>query len=215
MKSCCETAIPTRTLEVRNILGLIAIILVGITILNASIFGESNKDLKSVRSESQQIIADSTAPAKSPKSPRMTANSTIGKTAVTLDYGSPRVRGRVIWGGLVGYGAVWATGAHHATSISFSRDVVINGKTVQAGKYALFTIPDKNEWTVILNKNYDQHLADEYDEKLDVLRVKAISKPLEKVQEEMMFSITEKSANEGIISFAWEKITWSFAFKTL
>ena len=152
---------------------------------------------------------------KAPKSPRMTANGTIGKTVVTIDYGSPRVRGRVIWGGLVAYGAVWATGAHHATSVTFSRDVVINGKTVKAGEYALFTIPDKNEWTIILNKNFDQHLADDYDEKQDVARVKATPKPLEKVQEEMMFSISEKNANEGIISFAWEKITWSLVFKTL
>lgn len=215
MKPCCETAMPTRTFNVRTVLSLVAVVLVGITLLNASIFGELNKDIKSVRSESNQMIADSTPPAKSPKSPRMTANGTIGKTVVTIDYGSPRVRGRVIWGGLVAYGAVWATGAHHATSVIFSRDVAINGKTLQAGTYALFTIPDKNEWTIILNKNYDQHLADEYDEKQDVVRVKTTAKPLEKIQEEMMFSITEKNANEGIISFAWEKITWSLVFKTL
>lgn len=149
------------------------------------------------------------------KSPRLKAEGSIGTAKISIDYGSPSVRGRVIWGGLVAYGAVWATGAHHATSVTFSRDVAINGKTLQAGTYALFTIPDKNEWTIILNKNYDQHLADEYDEKQDVVRVKTTAKPLEKVQEEMMFSITEKNANEGIISFAWEKITWSLVFKTL
>jgi hypothetical protein len=81
-------------------------------------------------------------------------------------------------------------------------------------KYALFTIPDKKEWTVILNKNFDQHLTDDYDEKLDVLRFKVLPQTRESLQEELQFSITTISANEGAVTFRWEKLTWSFIFKT-
>ncbi|MCU0426697.1 MAG: DUF2911 domain-containing protein [Candidatus Kapabacteria bacterium] len=160
-------------------------------------------------------LPDSAQFTKAAKSPRMTAQTTIGKTAITIDYGSPRVRGRMIWGGLIAFGTVWATGAHHATSITLSRDAVIGGKIVKAGKYGLFTIPNNNEWTVIINKNHDQHLADDYDEKLDVVRIKVTPTPLEKVQEELKFSVAASGINAGNISFAWDKLTWSFPLKTL
>ncbi len=163
----------------------------------------------------EHALPDSTQITKATKSPRMTIKGTIGKATITIDYGSPRVRGRVIWGGLIAYGTVWATGAHHATSIAFSRAAVIGGKIVKAGKYALFTIPDKNEWTVIINKNYDQHLADDYDEKLDIIRLKVMPKSVETIQEELTFGIVASDASEGHISFAWDKLIWTLPLKSL
>jgi len=160
--------------------------------------------------------ADTVCPVpKVVKSPRLKASGSIGTAAISIDYSSPSVRGRTIWGGLVSYGTVWVTGGHNATTVQFSKDVNIGGKTVKAGKYALFTIPDKNEWTVIVNKNFDQHLADDYDEKLDVMRVKVIPKPLDTLQESLQYDIKATSNNEGTISVRWEKLALSLPVKVL
>lgn len=158
--------------------------------------------------------ADTVCPVpKVVKSPRLQADGTIGKAKISIDYSSPSVRGRVIWGGLVGYGTVWVTGGHSATAVQFSNDVQIGGKTVKASTYALFTIPGKTEWTVILNTNYDQHLADEYDEKLDVVRVKVTPKTLDTLQEALRYDVQETSKNEGLISVRWEKLVVSLPVK--
>ena len=89
-------------------------------------------------------------------SPFAKVSQDIGLTTVTVDYSSPGVKGRKIWGGLVPYDKQWRTGANRATKITFSRDVTFAGKPVPAGTYALFTIPGKTDWTVILNKRADQ-----------------------------------------------------------
>jgi len=74
-----------------------------------------------------------------------------GKT-ITVDYSSPRMRGRKIYGGLVPYGQVWRAGANEATTFVTNADLVVGGKTVPAGSYTLFAIPDQNEWTLIISK---------------------------------------------------------------
>ena len=160
--------------------------------------------------------ADTVCPVpKVVKSPRLKADGSIGSVKISIDYSSPSVRGRTIWGGLVSYGTVWVTGGHNATSVQFGKDVNIGGKILKAGKYALFTIPGKTEWTVILNKNFDQHLADDYDEKLDVVRVKVTPKPLDTLQESLRYDVQTMSNNEGAISVRWEKLALSLPVKVL
>src|SRR5688500_453050 len=112
----------------------------------------------------------------SKKSITSMAVGVIGSDSVKISYHSPGVRKRVIWGGLVPYDEVWVTGAHDATTIEIAKPFVINGKEIPAGKYAVFTIPGKKEWTVIINSKWKQHLASEYDEKEDIVRIKV--KPL-------------------------------------
>ena len=85
---------------------------------------------------------------------------------------------------------------------------------MKAGKYALFTIPGKTEWTVILNKNHDQHLADDYDQKLDIVRVKVAPKPLDALQESLIYDVKETGKNEGTISMHWEKLHIELAVET-
>ena len=75
---------------------------------------------------------------------------------VEITYGQPSKRGRVIFGELVPYGQVWRTGANEATEITFKKDCTFCGKHVKAGTYTLFTIPTKNEWTIILNSELKQ-----------------------------------------------------------
>ena len=149
-------------------------------------------------------------PAKKPLSPRTTAMANIGAAHVHIDYSSPGVRGRTIWGGLVAYDQVWVTGAHKATSINFNKNVKINGQIVPAGTYGFFTIPGKEEWTVILNKNHEQHLADDYDEGLDVLRLKVAPEQLSELVEALTYEVTPTKDDKGTISVVWEYKKVSF-----
>lgn len=129
------------------------------------------------------------------------ATGRIGSTFITINYHSPAVRDRVIWGGLVPFDQVWVTGAHMATNIEFEGPIKIGGQELQAGKYALFTIPSQNEWTVIINKNWEQHLTDEYDSKDDIVRLTIQPEPQSVNQERLMYSVDESG-----ISIRWEKI---------
>jgi hypothetical protein len=74
-----------------------------------------------------------------------------GKT-VTVDYSSPHAKGRKIYGGLVPYGEVWRTGANEATSFVTTADLTVSGKDVPAGSYTIFTVPNQDKWTLIINK---------------------------------------------------------------
>ena len=82
------------------------------------------------------------------------ADSTAGTVAgsyIKINYSSPSVKGRKIWGGLVPYDKVWRTGANAATQFQTSKDITVNGKKLSAGKYSLFTIPGEKEWKIIFN----------------------------------------------------------------
>lgn len=142
------------------------------------------------------------------KSPAAKVEQKVGETMVTIDYHQPSMKGRAIFGGLVPYGKVWRTGANNATTIEFSKDVTINGKAVKAGKYALFTIPNENEWTIIINSEHDQWGAYKYNEKKDVTRFSA--KPAEhNSTEKMTFSIDEN----GTVNLDWASTRVSFNIK--
>jgi Protein of unknown function (DUF2911) len=139
----------------------------------------------------------------------------VGENHYTIKYYSPAVRGRVIWGGLVAYGQVWVTGAHSATSIEFTKDVKINNTVVKAGKYAFFTIPNKKKWTMIINKNFDQHLADEYDAKDDVVRLEVKPKKQKQLTERLKYEIEAKNAKTAELSVSWEKLKISLPLETV
>ncbi len=116
------------------------------------------------------LITDGLAQEK-PLSPKETVNTTIGGVDTEIVYCRPSARGRKMVGGKDPYGQVWRTGANEATTIEFDDDVKIEGKDLPAGKYALFTIPNENEWVIIFNKVYDQWGAYNYNAEEDALRV--------------------------------------------
>lgn len=139
------------------------------------------------------------------KSIKSMAVGVIGQDSIKISYHSPGVRRRIVWGGLVPFGEVWVTGAHDATSIVIDKPFAISGKKIPAGKYAFFTIPGKDLWTVIINKQWKQHLATEYDEKEDVVRVKV--KPNKTSHtERLQYYVVPVKGKEGKIAMAWEKI---------
>jgi hypothetical protein len=139
----------------------------------------------------------------------------VGDAHVMIKYHAPAVRGRTIWGGLVPFGEVWVTGAHSATTFEVDKALSVSGTQLPAGKYALFTIPGKDKWTVIINKNWDQHLADEYDVKDDVLRIEAVPEVSESLQERLKYSVTTDEPNKGTLSIRWEKIKIAIPFSVL
>ncbi|MEP0713808.1 DUF2911 domain-containing protein [Algoriphagus sp.] len=149
-------------------------------------------------------------PAEAAKSPRTTAMAMTGGNHIHIDYSAPSARGRQIFGGLVAYDEVWVTGAHKATSIKFDQAVLINGKELKPGKYGLFTIPGKDEWTVILNQDWDMHLADDYKDANDILRIKVKSESLNETVEALTFDVKEKDTKTTTIAMSWDKTRISF-----
>lgn len=138
------------------------------------------------------------------KSIKSIAVAGINGDSISISYHSPGVRKRVIWGGLVPYDEVWVTGAHNATTLSVGKPFIIDGKEIPAGKYALFTIPGRKEWTVILNRNWEQHLASEYDERDDVARIK-VSPRKGKHLERLQYFINTHKYPDCRITMHWER----------
>ena len=145
------------------------------------------------------------------KSIKSMAFAIIKGDSLKINYHSPGVRNRVVWGGLVPYGEVWVTGAHDATTIELPGSVIINGKEISAGKYAFFTIPGKKEWTLILNKQWKQHLATEYDQNDDLVRIKVKPKKV-KHTERLQYFVQYGKGNNGTIAVAWETLRLEFPF---
>jgi Protein of unknown function (DUF2911) len=138
----------------------------------------------------------------------------VGSDSIRITYHSPAVRKRIIWGGLVPYGEVWVTGAHNATTLETSRTLLIGGQELTPGKYALFTIPGPEEWIVIINKNWNQHLAWDYNSKEDVLRFSVKPQPADHL-ERLQYFITMLSTRQGRMEMRWErmKIEWNIVVK--
>lgn len=138
------------------------------------------------------------------ESPRKQATGKVGEITVDIDYGSPSVKGRTIWGELVPFGKVWRAGANENTTFSFDKDVKIGDSNIKAGKYGFFIIPNENqEWTVILNSKNDAWGAFSYKQDEDVLRMNVKPINLDKNQEALDYAIGEK---EIIIKWANVKI---------
>lgn len=107
-------------------------------------------------------------------SPTQTVKQNFGLSTIELSYSRPGVKGRKVFETEVApYGKVWRTGANQATTLTFAEDVVINGTKVPAGKYGLLSIPNKDEWTLIISKQTDVTSAGAYKQESDVLRYSA------------------------------------------
>ncbi len=137
-------------------------------------------------------------------SPERTAMATVGGVHVHIVYHSPGVRGRVIWGGLVPYDQVWVAGAHNATTIQFSKPVKINDQELEAGTYAFFIIPGQEQWTIVFNSRYNQHLTDEYNPKEDVMRFDVTPEAHEETPR-LTYAVDRVDDQSGAITFLWEK----------
>ena len=146
-------------------------------------------------------------------SPKASISQTIGVTDISITYCRPSVRERKIFGNLVPYDKVWRAGANEATTISFNYPVIIGEKVVSPGKYALFMIPRSDKWTVILNKEWNQWGAYNYDSGMDVLRLDLL--PQNSVHTELCtYTFSEVTKHEGILSMTWENSKIDILLKT-
>lgn len=142
------------------------------------------------------------------KSPRKQLKGTVDGVDVTINYGSPAVNERTIYGDLVPYGKVWRTGANEATRITFGQDVMVGeeGTMLTAGTYSLFTMPtDRDNWTIIFNKTADQWGAYDYSEDDDAARVRGTATSISSPAERMDFAV---EGNE--IELMWSDLKVSF-----
>ncbi|MGB3546098.1 MAG: DUF2911 domain-containing protein [Saprospiraceae bacterium] len=128
-------------------------------------------------------------------SPRRKMQAELAGSKVMVDYGSPSMNKRELYGKLVPYGQVWRSGANEATTVTFDKDVLVEGKMLKAGTYALFTIPEQDEWTVIFSKTAEQWGAYKYDMKDDALRVKVKPRAAAKSTEQLYYGAAKDELN--------------------
>jgi len=182
-----------------------------IALLSIGSFAQKEHSNHSSHSEDKK---ESTTPKKV-LSPHSAAMAMVGDAHVHVDYSSPSVRNRMVFGGLVGYNTVWQAGAHNATWIETNKALKIDGKVLPAGKYGFFVVPGKETWKVMFNSKWDQHGKDEYTEAMDVLVTAVSPKTLESNQEALTYTVEDKKNNKGVISLAWEKSKIEIPFEVL
>lgn len=151
-----------------------------------------------------------TATAQDLKLPALSPNTKISQdfstSSIEISYGRPSMRGRTIFGGeVVPYGAIWRTGANSATKLKFGEEVTIGGTTLKAGEYALYTIPNANEWTIIINKGIGNWGNMGYDTADDVARFKVKPRALDKDVHTFTINIGNMTFNSCNIEMMWEK----------
>ena len=155
------------------------------------------------------LLISSIAAAQSPQlqfpqpSPTSTLKQQVGLTDIEITYSRPSAKGRPVMGGLVPYGQVWRTGANGRTTISFSTAVKLNGKDIPAGKYAVFTIPGEDRWTILLNKNTTGS-ALSYDASNDVARIEAPAIKIGENVETFSIAINAIRDDSARIDLLWE-----------
>ena len=136
-------------------------------------------------------------------SPRDSTKQTIGQANVVVDYGRPSKRRREIFGALVPYGVVWRTGANEATQLRTDRDLVIGSARVPRGTYTLWTIPDRDSWTLIINRVSGQWGTD-YDKSQDLARVPMKVTTLEESVEQFTIAIAPNGSRSGMLTMTWD-----------
>jgi hypothetical protein len=136
--------------------------------------------------------------SKRPSPPAKVTETTSKGVTITVDYSQPAVKGREIGKEIAPYGQVWRTGANEATVFEVSKDVKVEGKTLPAGKYGLYSIPGKDEWVIIFNKTWKQW-GTNYTEADDALRVKVKPGKAPSFTERMTFAV----AKTGKVSLMW------------
>ena len=147
------------------------------------------------------LLAQINKPAPSP---RTKAEYNVGLVDVSLEYGTPGVKGRTIFGSLIPYGKVWRTGANSSTKISFSGDVELAGNKLPAGDYALYSVPGEKEWTIIIHDNTRLWGAGNYKEENDVFRFKVPAIKLSDFHETFSIGFENYHANGGDMVILWE-----------
>ena len=129
----------------------------------------------------------------------------VGLTDVEVEYSRPNKNNREIFGSLVPYGKVWRTGANATTKIKFSDAVKLGGKDVPAGEYVVLTIPNRDDWTVILSKDTKMQSAADYKPESDAARVVTKPASIDDAMETFTIELTDVKGASANLNFAWDK----------
>ena len=147
-------------------------------------------------------------------SPTQTIKQDFGLSSVELNYSRPAVRERKIFGDLVPFGKVWRTGANNATVITFGEEVLIGDKKVPAGKYGLLTIPDRDQWTIIITKQTDVTSPVDYKQDQDVARVTAKAETLPFSVENFTIMFNNVKASSMDVDLIWDQTLVTLPIKS-
>ncbi|HEY1792066.1 MAG TPA: DUF2911 domain-containing protein [Opitutaceae bacterium] len=137
-------------------------------------------------------------------SPTATVRERVGVTDIEVVYSRPSARGRTMLGGNNPFGEVWRTGANSATRVSFSTPVTVEGSPLAAGTYELFTIPGKEQWTIIFQKAGNQWGAYSYDQKNDALRVTVAPQEVARHVETFLIDVNDIRPESATLDLIWE-----------
>ncbi|MBA3971832.1 MAG: DUF2911 domain-containing protein, partial [Bacteroidetes bacterium] len=148
-------------------------------------------------------------------SPLQTIKQAFGLSDLTVEYSRPSAKGRVIFGDVVPFGKVWRTGANNATKITFGDDVKVEGNAVPAGSYAIYSVPNKDNWEIMLYKDLTLggNVAD-YKKEDELIRFTAKAKLGMDKTETFTITIDDMTANSASIKLNWEKTSISFKVET-
>jgi hypothetical protein len=139
-------------------------------------------------------------------SPLQTLKQSFALGDITIEYSRPSVKGRVIFGDLVPYGKIWRTGANAATKITFSDDVKLEGKEVKAGTYAIYTIPNKDAWEILIYKDLTMggNTAN-YKEENELLRFTVKPTPYMEKVENFTINFSNITSTSAVLEIIWDK----------
>lgn len=161
------------------------------------------------------LLTSSEAQLRTPApSPGQTIKQDFGIGSIELSYSRPGMKGRKIFGDLVPYGKVWRTGANSATTINFSDDIIIGGQNVPAGKYGLLTIPDKDNWTIIITKQLDVTSPAAYKQEMDVVRVKAKTMKIDETVETFTMQFANIKPSSCDLLVRWDNTVVALPIKS-
>lgn len=143
-------------------------------------------------------------------SPLAIATARYKDTYLKIVYSQPHKRGREIFGKTVPYNQVWRTGANETTEITITKDIIINNQPLKAGTYSLLTIPNKDNWTIIINSDVGMWGAYNYNVKQDVLRFDAPVETLTDVVYEPFTILIDQKTDKATLSLLWDKTKVTF-----
>jgi len=175
----------------RKILASIGVICLGLALMAACSLAQQDK-------------------SKRPSPPATATFDLGGGKSVTIDYSSPRAKGRKIYGGLVPFGQVWRTGANEATTFVTNADLMVGGTAVPAGSYTLFTIPGADKWTLILSKKTGEWGTDYPGASNDLARIDMKVSALPAAVENFTIAF-EKAGMGATLNLDWETTRASVA----
>lgn len=147
-------------------------------------------------------------------SPSASFSQTLGFTKIKVDYARPGAKGREVFGKLIPYGEIWRTGASDCSTISFNDEVTISGKKIAKGKYSLFSIPNVEQWTIIINTDTILHGASGYDEKKDVHRFTVKPEKSARFYETFTIELSDIVKDNGMLYLIWENTMVKFEIQS-